>query len=379
MAMTRMQMHLQEQLDSMPVVRAQLELNLTSTGRAFPDAESGLLNIMLVILKPFKVPSTVLVQDLLELAVYRYEPGMDQPPRWFTVEASLQSDASLLRTMWMRQRCGMHGRRWLRMDAPSESDSEERELHRKLKELQAKVLGPPQEAPDVAAAPAMEGLEPSLADQLAQELFPDEDPMKPKTEDGPKAKETEPKKEDPKEDEPKKEDPKEDEPQKEDPKEDEPVEADPKEDEDTGEAETDDDAKGEASSPKAGNASGYQDYCKLMRSSELISQLPRPAQWPATRAMWAADKGDKPKALLALNQAFNLAGVPTLDAFPLAGVQATLVDLRAQVQALYGEAPRPGCPRRRWNKNGCPPSCLKRQGKKRGRPGAKAASSSTGL
>ncbi len=127
----------------------------------------------------------------------------------------------------------------------------------------------------------------------------------------------------------------------------------------------------------------YLDTIAELFSGELIQGLPFASRWPAARALWSASKGNDLKALKALNEAILKAKEEPISELPAdqdgkalrAHVDALVIDLRAKVRANGGC--KPGCPRCRYNKKGCPPSCINRRLKGRKTHPGKAKAKAT--
>ena len=346
--MPKMDRNVQERVDDllreMPVLRSQLELNLKSTGQLFPDPESGVLSCLVRALKSIPAETTDCIKILLNDIV------MAMPDQHHKPHQGLHADAVLLRKQWLMRRAGEAGRKRLRMDiAPpsSDSDTEERLMRQRVMDLEHLFLQEvPQEAPSVepAGAPteAPDGMPPFDAEWIASQLF--QEHAKQLGNPGEEAIE------------------------------------DP-----TMEAADQDhtswDPIGEMARARADHLDlenmpkSYQEFVRVAQQSELLLKLPRRSQWHAAVALWQGKQGRKAPALKALNCAFICAGMPHMEAFPPAGVHATIVNLVHQLEEAPPSGERKGCPRCRYNSKGCPPSCLAR----RERPGRQKRHSAASL
>ncbi len=104
--------------------------------------------------------------------------------------------------------------------------------------------------------------------------------------------------------------------------------------------------------------STYQIFCAAKKALPPVSKLHPQARWPAARALWHRDAGSKEKELLCLNLALLRSGKDTLAALPHVSLEDFLAELAATAPAA---AERPGCPKCRHARAGCPPSCLRRR------------------
>lgn len=110
--------------------------------------------------------------------------------------------------------------------------------------------------------------------------------------------------------------------------------------------------------PSAANAAPYRRFIAIWKASDLIQALPAACHWPACRGLWAEHTGKPRVALLRLNETLLKAQQPTVEGFGRLNMRAMLVDLAERVRGVEA---RPGCPRCRYNPNGCPPSCRERR------------------
>ena len=123
--------------------------------------------------------------------------------------------------------------------------------------------------------------------------------------------------------------------------------------------------KGQKKKKQTGGVGTFQSFVALAQREPPVSEYVESARWAAARAHWHCQQGDGEKCLKALNSALKAAGAEAVEKPPssLGGLQTALQECLPQAGRQ-----RPGCPRCRYNKNGCPPSCrAKREAEQRKR------------
>ncbi len=112
---------------------------------------------------------------------------------------------------------------------------------------------------------------------------------------------------------------------------------------------------------RADNAFGYRDFLRAARERPCVTALPPQCRFEAARALWHEERGRGLQALGLVNQVLIRAHQePLREGLGAIPVAAHLQEL-GRVLAGRPAPGRPGCPRCRWNRNGCPPSCLARR------------------
>ncbi len=129
-------------------------------------------------------------------------------------------------------------------------------------------------------------------------------------------------------------------------------------------------ARAQGKGPSRKGVEEFWLFVRAAKSASPVKDLADQAQFPAARALWHEAKGDKPKALLALNHAVLALGGSKLDSCP-ESVEESLKACLADKGARPPEE-RKGCPKCRWCKKGCPPSCAKKKASRK-RPASAVA------
>ncbi len=334
-------------------MQGQLGLNLQATGSLFPDPESGALVALAFGLADTPPPSAdAILPGLVALGLPGGPPG--------------RTDAVVLRMEWQRRHAARRGRRFLlgrpdRTPATVPQTPESTTADTDDEQCRA-ALGLPPRRPEVGPALEEHAAEPgdkAIEDPADEDGHPADEDGHPADEDGHRADEDRP-----------------------------PIVV-PDEElfkelfaEEIAAAEAPAGASTDSLDPSADRTNlrsrCYLDFISELLATDLIQGLPYPSRWPAARAHWSALKGNDLKALKALNEAILKAKEEPIRELPRdldgeslrAHVETLVIDLRAKVRAKGGA--KPGCPRCRYNKKGCPPSCINRRLKGRKTQPAKA-------